>query len=53
MKKLNWRVYLKPEKSLKLTFDWFKVFYLKKNKTETINFTNKQIQNFRKLIKYY
>ena len=23
LKKLNWKVYLKPEKSLKLTFDWF------------------------------
>ena len=53
LKKLNWRVYLKPEKSLKLTFDWFKVFYSKKNKTEIINYTNKQIQNFQKLIKYY
>ena len=53
LKKLNWRVYLKPEKSLKLTFDWFKVFYSKKNKTEIINYTNKQLQNFQKLIKYY
>ncbi len=53
LKKLNWKVYLKPEKSLKLTFDWFKVFYSKKNKTEIINYTNKQLQNFQKLIKYY
>lgn len=53
LKKLNWRVYMKPENSLRLTFDWFKVFYSKKNKTEIINYTNKQIQNFQKMIKYY
>ena len=53
LKKLNWKVYMKPEKSLKFTFDWFKVFYSKKNKTEMINYTNTQIKNFKKLIKYY
>ena len=53
LKKLNWKVYMKPEKSLKFTFDWFKVFYSKKNKTEMINYTNTQIKNFKNLIKYY
>ena len=53
LKKLNWRVYMKPENSLRLTFDWFKVFYSKKNKIKIINYTNKQIQNFQKMIKYY
>ena len=52
-KKLNWKVYMKPEKSLKLTFDWFKVFYSKKNRIDIINYSNQQIQNFQKLIKYY
>ena len=53
LKNLNWRVFMKPEKSLKLTFDWFKVFYFKKSKNEVVNYSNQQIQNFQKLIKYY
>jgi CDP-glucose 4,6-dehydratase len=54
LKKLNWKVYMKPQISLKLTFDWFKVFYSsKKNKKKIIDFTFKQIKNFKRIIKYY
>lgn len=43
-----------PQISLKLTFDWFKIFYLNKNdKKKVINFTFEQIKNFKKIIRYY
>ena len=43
-----------PELSLRLTFDWFKMFYQnKKDKKKVIDFTIDQIKNFKKLIKYY
>ena len=45
---------MKPEISLKLTFDWFKIFYANKNnKKKVIEFTIKQFQNFKKMIKYF
>ena len=51
---LNWKVYMKPELSLKLTFNWFKVFYQnKKNKKKIINLTIEQFKNFKELIRYY
>jgi CDP-glucose 4,6-dehydratase len=54
MQRLNWKVFMKPNMSLRLTFDWFKVFYFnKKNKNEVINFTFKQIKNYQKLIKNF
>lgn len=55
LKYLKWKVYMSPEKSLNLTFNWFKCFYLKrrKEKNEVINFSIEQIQNFQKLIKYF
>ncbi len=53
-KRLNWKVYMTPQISLKLTFDWFKAFYLNKNdKKKVINFTFEQIKNFKKIIRYY
>ena len=51
---LKWKVYMKPELSLKLTFNWFKVFYQsKKNKKKVIDLTREQFKNFKKLIRYY
>ena len=45
---------MKPNMSLRLTFDWFKVFYFnKKNEKEVVNFTFKQIKNYQKLVKNY
>ena len=53
-KKLNWKVYMKPKLSLKLTFDWFKFFYSNKNdKKKVIDFTLRQVKNFKDIIKYY
>ena len=42
-----------PELSLRLTFDWFKMFYQNKKDKKVIDFTIDQIKNFKKLIKYY
>lgn len=54
LKKLKWKVYMSPEKSLNLTFNWFKCFYLNRKKTrEIINLTLIQIKNFQKIIKYF
>ncbi len=51
---LKWKVYMKPEISLKLTFDWFKTFYSnRRNKKKVIEYTIKQFENFKKSIKYY
>ena len=51
---LKWKVYMKPKESLKLTFDWFKVFYgNKKNKEKVIKFTINQFENFQKKNKYF
>ena len=51
---LKWKVYMKPELSLKLTFNWFKVFYQnKKNKKKIIDLTREQFKNFKELIRYY
>ena len=45
---------MKPETSLKLTFDWFRVFYTnKKNREKVIEFTINQFKNFQKKIKYF
>ena len=44
---LNWKVYMKPELSLKLTFNWFKVFYQnKKNKKKNYQSNKRAIQKF-------
>jgi len=51
---LKWKVYMRPELSLKLTFNWFKVFYQsKKNKKKVIDLTIEQFKNFKELIRYY
>ncbi len=53
-KKLNWKIHMKPEISLKLTFDWFKNFYLNKNnKEKVLQFTFQQLKNYQKLIKNF
>ncbi len=45
---------MKPEISLKLTFDWFKIFYAnKRNSKKVIEFTINQFENFKKIIKYF
>ena len=45
---------MKPEVSLRLTFDWFKIFYAnKRNNKEVIDFTINQFENFKKIIKYF
>ena len=54
LKFLKWKVYMKPEVSLRLTFDWFKIFYAnKRNNKEVIDFTINQFENFKKIIKYF
>tara|TARA_E500000178_G_scaffold295143_1_gene300819 strand:- start:66 stop:1154 length:1089 start_codon:yes stop_codon:yes gene_type:complete len=55
LKYLKWKIYMSPEKSLNLTFNWFKSFYKnrKKNKNEIINLTNEQIKKFQRIIKYF
>jgi len=54
LKYLKWKVYMKPEISLKLTFDWFKIFYAnKRNSKKVIEFTINQFENFKKIIKYF
>ena len=54
LKYLKWKVYMKPEVSLKLTFDWFKIFYAnRKNNKKIIEFTISQFENFKKVIKYF
>ncbi len=53
-KKLKWKIYMKPEISLKLTFDWFKTFYFNKNnKEKVLQFTFQQLKNYQKLIKNF
>ena len=51
---LKWKVYMKPEEALKLTFDWFKEFYSNnRNEKRIIEFTINQFKNFQKKIKYF
>ena len=33
---LKWKVYMRPEEALRLTFDWFKEFYKNHNKKEKV-----------------
>ena len=45
---------MKPELSLKLTFDWFKVFYASKgNSKKVVKFTINQFENFKRKVKYF
>ena len=54
LKGLKWKIHMKPEDSLKLTFDWYKTFYMnKKNKKKVIEFTINQFKSFQKKIKYF
>ncbi len=51
---LKWKIYMNPQTSLRLTFDWFKVFYAyKKDRKKVIEFTIDQFKNFQKKIKYF
>ena len=53
-KYLNWKVYMKPEVALKLTFDWFKIFYAnKRNSKKVTEFTINQFKNFKNIVKYF
>jgi hypothetical protein len=43
-----------PELSLKLTFDWFRIFYKnKRNPKKVIKFSIDQFEKFLKLVKYF
>ena len=54
LKALKWKIFMKPETSLKLTFDWYKIFYAnKKNKKKVIEFTINQFRFFQSKIKYF
>ena len=54
LKALKWKIHMKPEVSLKLTFDWFKIFYAnRKNKKKIIEFTINQFEDFQKKVKYF
>ena len=54
LKALKWKIYMKPDVSLKLTFDWFKIFYAnRKNKKKVIEFTIDQFKFFQSKIKYF
>ena len=45
---------MKPEVALKLTFDWFKVFYAnKRNSKKVTEFTINQFKNFKNIVKYF
>jgi CDP-glucose 4,6-dehydratase len=50
MDKLQWRIMLSNKLSLQFTFDWFKNFYQNKNKKYLINFSIKQIEEYKKIL---
>ena len=45
---LNWKTYLKPKEALKLSFDWYLLYYKNKNLKKIIEFTFEQIQDYKK-----
>ena len=54
LKFLRWKVLMTPELSLKLTFDWFRIFYKnKRNPKKVIKFSIDQFEKFLKLVKYF
>jgi CDP-glucose 4,6-dehydratase len=50
MDKLRWKIMLSNKLSLQFTFDWFKNFYKNKNKKYLINFSIKQIEEYKKIL---
>tara|TARA_B100000700_G_C14888388_1_gene781507 strand:+ start:81 stop:1157 length:1077 start_codon:yes stop_codon:yes gene_type:complete len=52
LKLLKWKTHLSDMQALKLTFDWFKNFYDKNTRKNIINFTFKQIENFKKITNF-
>ena len=48
LKFLNWKTSLTSEQALKLTFEWYKLYYDKTLKNKIINFTFDQINNYKK-----
>ena len=54
LKAIKWKIQMKPEAALRLTFDWFKIFYAnRKNKKKVIEFTIDQFKFFQSKIKYF
>jgi len=54
LKSLKWKIHMKPEVALKLTFDWFKIFYTnRKNRKKIIEYTINQFKYFQSKIKYF
>tara|TARA_Y100000590_G_scaffold470773_1_gene670020 strand:- start:8906 stop:10000 length:1095 start_codon:yes stop_codon:yes gene_type:complete len=47
-KYLKWKTNLKPEEALKLSFEWYKFYYNNRGNNKIINFTFKQIDNYKK-----
>jgi CDP-glucose 4,6-dehydratase len=50
MNKLQWKIMLSNQLSLEFTFDWFKNYYKNKNKTSLIDFSIKQIDEYKKVL---
>jgi CDP-glucose 4,6-dehydratase len=49
---LKWKTFLQPKEALKMSFDWYLLYYKKKNFKKIIEFTFKQITSYkRKFIK--
>ncbi len=52
-KYLKWQTYLNAKQALKLSFDWYKHYYDRSSKNKIINFTLRQILNYKKSFKLY
>jgi CDP-glucose 4,6-dehydratase len=50
MDKLQWKIMLSNKLSLQFTFDWYKNFYKSKNKKYLIDFSIKQIEEYKKIL---
>ena len=49
-KELNWKSILTFKENIKMTIEWYKFYYNKKNKTKIRKFSENQIKKFSKLI---
>ena len=50
-KLLKWKTVLSAKESLKLSFDWYKLYYKTKSKQEVIKYSLNQINNYKKKLK--
>ena len=50
-KKLNWKLTLNAQQSIKMTFEWYNCFY--NNRKEIIKFTFDQIESYKKRLKKF